>query len=160
MEIGPFRVHAVPRKIMLLHGQIAAFVEIAPDFSVRSEIREEEPQQLEWEFICHISAVGRSFAACMQGLCAVRKQDPHQIAIPGSKAKIEAELGVQFNIDVPHILRRGAEEKLQAAVLTRLIENAGIFGADHWFFRVKMHIQPAVIIRKLRIGADLLAGQP
>ena len=90
--------------------RIAAFVEIAPDFSVRSEIREEQAQQLEWEFICHIPAVGRSFAACMQGLCAVRKQDPHQIAIPGSKAKIEAELGVQFNIDVPHILRRGAEK--------------------------------------------------
>ena len=51
-------------------------------------------------------------------------------------------------------------EKLQAAVLTRLVKHAGIFCADRWFLRVKMHIQPAVIIRKLRVGADLLAGQP
>ena len=68
MEIGPFRVHAVPRKIMLLHGQIAAFVEIAPDCSGRSKIREEQPQQLKRKLIRHIPATGRSFAGCKNPL--------------------------------------------------------------------------------------------
>ena len=145
---------------MLLRGQIAAFVEIAPDFSVRSEIREEQAQQLEGNLIRHIPAVGRSFAACMQGLCAVRKQDPHQILSSGPKSEIDAQAGVQLNVDISRILLCGAEEKLQAAVLTRLVKDAGIFGADLRLLRMKMHIQPAVIIRKLRIGADLLAGQP
>lgn len=160
MEIGPFRVHAVPRKIMLLHGQIAAFVEIAPDCSGRSKIREEQPQQLKRKLVRHIPATGRSFAGCMQGLCAVRKQDPHQILSSGPKSEIDAQAGVQLNVDISRILLCGAEEKLQAAVLTRLVKYAGIFCADRWFLRVKAHIQPAVIVRKLRVGADLLTGQP
>ena len=57
-------------------------------------------------------------------------------------------------------MRRGADEKFQTAVLTRLIEHAGMLGADFLFLRVQVHIQPAVVKGELRIRADLSAGLP
>ena len=145
---------------MLLRCQIAAFVEIPSNFPGGTEIREEQLQQLEREFICHIPTGSRSFAARVQRLPAARKQEPHPINSPGSEAKVEAEIRVQFDIQIPRVALCGAEEELQTAVLTRLIEHAGIFRADLRFLRVQMHIQSALVICKLRVGADRLTGPP
>ena len=86
-------IHTVPRKIMLLRCQIAAFVEIPSNFPGGTEIREEQLQQLEREFICHIPTGSRSFAARVQRLPAARKQEPHPINSPGSEAKVEERFG-------------------------------------------------------------------
>lgn len=98
MKIRALRIYAIPGKIVLLRGQIAAFVEIAPDRSGRRKLREEQPQQLKRQLICHVPAISGPRALCVQTSGPVRKQEPHPVLPSGSKAEIEAEVGIQLDI--------------------------------------------------------------
>lgn len=160
MEIGVVCVYGVPREIVLLLRQIAAFVEIPPNRPGRNEVRKEQPQQPEGELVCHVPAVRCPRTRCVQRRGSAGQKDPHPVLPARAEAKVETEIWVQLNIQIPHVMRRGADEKFQTAVLTRLIEHAGMLGADFLFLRVQVHIQPAVVKGELCIRADLPAGLP
>ena len=67
MEIGVVCVYGVPREIVLLLRQIAAFVEIPPDRPGRNEFREKQPQQLEGQ-------LGRAEGSASGPPCPCRSQ--------------------------------------------------------------------------------------
>ena len=89
MEIGVVCVYGVPREIVLLLRQIAAFVEIPPNRPGRNEFREKQPQQPEGELVCHVPAVRCPRTRCVQRRGSAGQKDPHPVLPARAEAKVE-----------------------------------------------------------------------
>ena len=75
---------------------------------------------------------------------ALRRQQPDQIVPARTDAKIQATVRVHFDIQVTRVSLRRAEEKLQAAVLTRLGQRIRFLRADRVLVRVQVYKQSVV----------------
>ena len=66
-----------------------------------------------------------------------------------------AAVGVEFEIQIARIAADGAEEELQAAVLTGHAQNTGVLGSDVRFLSGQADVERVRIVTDLRLGCDV-----
>ena len=72
----------------------------------------------------------------------------------GAHAQENAAVEVALNVKVPQVTGNGAEEELQAAVVTDLIQKSEILCTDIFLYGAQMDIQRSLVVTQLCLGAD------
>ena len=95
---------------MLLSGFVPAFIEVGIQFPFKLIVRIEKLEELQWQFVIYLPAIGRSLCPDIEILRSILSDYINAVRLLRSELRAKASVGVDFKVKIIRLVNDLKEE--------------------------------------------------